>query len=150
MDTILSTILRLTYFRAPLLRTLLPTVALAYTLQTGIAIPSIVLQTERLYDLSGSFTYIACTAFSFFLPYLRARAMNKASGIPWNLSFSDYWGAPAPGQEWWWWRQVVLSACVAVWAGRGKCIPSCFPSFYYKFPVYFRFYSTPVFDGMGW
>ncbi|KAF2021048.1 DUF1295-domain-containing protein [Aaosphaeria arxii CBS 175.79] len=112
--TLLQTLLRATAFRTPLLRTLVPTVALAYGIQTAVAIPSIAAQTERFYDLSGSLTYLSCTAASLFLPYLRARAAGQfASG-----GLSEYLAATGAGQGAWWWRQAVLSAAVGVWATR--------------------------------
>ena len=110
---LLQSLLQATAFRTPLLRTLLPSVALAYGIQTVVAVPSIAAQTERFYDLSGSLTYILCTALSFFMPYLRAKSTGSFAG-----GLSDYVGAPAPGQELWWWRQAALSAAVGIWATR--------------------------------
>ncbi|RAR16471.1 duf1295-domain-containing protein [Stemphylium lycopersici] len=72
--TLLQTLLRATAFKSPLLRTLVPSVALAYSIQAAVAVPSIAAQTERFYDLSGSFTYLSCTALSLMVPYLRAKA----------------------------------------------------------------------------
>ncbi|PVI05152.1 DUF1295-domain-containing protein [Periconia macrospinosa] len=109
----LQTLLRATAFRSPLLRTLVPTVALAYGIQTAVAIPSIAAETERFYDLSGSLTYLSCTALSLALPYLRARSAGQFAG-----GLAEYLSAPAPGQGGWWWRQVVLSAGVGIWATR--------------------------------
>ncbi|KAF2110579.1 hypothetical protein BDV96DRAFT_583397 [Lophiotrema nucula] len=111
--TLLQTLLRATAFKSPLLRTLVPSVALAYGIQGAVAVPSIALQTERFYDLSGSLTYISCTALSLALPYLRARAAGNFTG-----GLTEYLAAPAPGQGLWWWRQAVLSACVGIWATR--------------------------------
>jgi hypothetical protein len=111
--TLLQTLLRATAYRSPLLRTLVPTVALAYGIQGAVAVPSIAAQTERFYDLSGSLTYLSCTAASLFIPYLRARAAGAVTG-----GMAEYLAAPAPGQAGWYWRQVVLSAAVGVWATR--------------------------------
>lgn len=112
---VLQTLLRATAFRNPLLRTLVPTVALAYGIQTAVAIPSIAAETERFYDLSGSLTYLSCTALSLVLPYLRARSAGNFAG-----GLSEYLSATGPGQAGWWWRQAILSAGVTVWASRCK------------------------------
>ena len=109
----LSSFLHATSYRAPLLRTLVPTVALAYGIQTAVAIPSIAAQSERFYDLSGSLTYLSCTALSICLPYLRARAAGQFS-----KGVVEYLSMPGAGQGVWWWRQAVLSAAVGVWATR--------------------------------
>lgn len=111
--TLLQALLRATAFRNPLLRTLLPTVGLAYGIQTAVAIPSIAAQTERFYDLSGSITYLSCTALSLSLPYLRARAAGQFTG-----GLAEYLAAPASGEGLWFWRQAVLSAAVGIWATR--------------------------------
>lgn len=111
--TLVQALLRATAFRTPLLRTLVPSVALAYGIQTAVAVPSIAGQTERFYDLSGSLTYLSCTALSLFLPYLRARSAGAITG-----GLAEYLSAPAPGQGLWWWRQAVLSAAVGMWATR--------------------------------
>jgi len=106
-------ILALTAFRSPLLRTLVPSVALAYGIQAAFAVPSIVTQSERFYDLSGSLTYLSCTAISLSLPYFRAQSAGAASA-----GLLEYLKAPAPGQGLWFWRQAVLSAAVGIWATR--------------------------------
>lgn len=114
--TLLHTLLRATAFKNPLLRTLVPTVALAYGIQAAVAIPSIAAQTERYYDLSGSLTYLSCTALSLTLPYLRARAAGTATN-----GLVDYFGNQGLGQgTTWWWRQALLSAAVGLWATRCK------------------------------
>jgi steroid 5-alpha reductase family enzyme len=110
---LLQSLLHATAFRTPLLRTLVPSVALAYGIQTAVAVPSIAAQTERFYDLSGSVTYISCTALSFFMPYLRAKSTGAFAG-----GLSEYLSAPAPGQALWWWRHAMLSAAVGIWATR--------------------------------
>jgi hypothetical protein len=124
--TILQTLLRATAFKTPLLRTLVPTVALAYGIQAAVAVPSIAAQTERYYDLSGSLTYLSCTAFSLFLPYMRARAAGTMSG-----GLAEYFGSSGLGKYVgiWWWRQAVLSAAVGIWATR--CM---FYLFFHIFP----------------
>ena len=100
------------------------TIGLAYGLQAAVAIPSILAGTERFYDLSGSLTYISCTALSLYLPTLRARALASASGsaLPaWPsllASLSSKGGVSA-----WNWRQVVLSTAVTIWATRRRYTP---------------------------
>ncbi|KAI9811225.1 MAG: hypothetical protein M1827_005557 [Pycnora praestabilis] len=117
--TLLTTLLHASNFRNPFLRTLIPSISLAYGLQAAVAIPSILAQSERFYDLSGSLTYLSCTALSLYLPTLRARAAAAATGgvkPEWPsllASLSGKGGANALN-----WRQVVLSAAVSIWATR--------------------------------
>ncbi|KAF2193456.1 DUF1295-domain-containing protein [Zopfia rhizophila CBS 207.26] len=111
--TLLQTFLRTTSFRTPFLRTLIPSVALAYGIQTAVAIPSVAAQTERFYDLSGTLTYLSCTALSLLLPYLYAKSAGAIT-----MGLKEYLSAPAPEQGCWWWRHVALSAAVGVWSVR--------------------------------
>lgn len=111
--TLIQTLLRATAFKNPLLRTLVPSVALAYGIQTAVAVPSIAAQTERYYDLSGSLTYLSCTALSLFMPYLRAKNAGMVTG-----GLAEYFSSKGLGQGTWWWRQAVLSAAVGIWATR--------------------------------
>ena len=112
MTSFLASFLRASAFKTPLLRTLVPSVALAYGIQTAVAVPSIVAQTERFYDLSGSLTYLSCTALSLCLPVLRLRAVAGPDkiGLPWLSRVA--------GQSLLNWRQAVLSAAVGIWAAR--------------------------------
>ena len=115
---VLSTLLHATSFRTPFLSTLLPSISLAYTLQAAVAVPSILAQNEQFYDLSGSLTYLSCTALSLYLPTLRARAAASAAGtaLPaWPNIVGALMGKAGSGVNW---RQVVLSAAVGVWATR--------------------------------
>jgi hypothetical protein len=114
--TLLQTLLRVTAFKNPLLRTLVPSVALAYGIQAAVAVPSIAAQTERYYDLSGSLTYLSCTALSLVLPYMRARAAGTVTG-----GITEYFSSQGLGQGTWWWRQALLSAAVGIWATRCVC-----------------------------
>ena len=119
----------------PFLRTLVPSIGLAYAIQAAVAVPSIALQSERFYDLSGSITYISCTALSLYLPTLRARyasslassaasAASAATGktaiaspsFLQTLAAGSSSGTAGAGA--WNWRMLALSACVGVWAGR--------------------------------
>ena len=110
---LLNHLLHLTHFRHPFLRTLVPSIGLAFGIQTAAAIPSIFMQTERFYDLSGSITYLSCTALSLYLPTLRARAGGLAPWPSLVASLTSRGGVYA-----WNWRQVVWSAAVSVWAAR--------------------------------
>jgi len=116
---ILNTLLAATNFRNPFLRTLVPSIGLAYGLQAAVAIPSIILQSERFYDLSGSLTYLSCTALSLYLPALRARSAAALAGkaAPAWPSLADALRGTG-GPHGFNWRQVVLSAAVSVWASR--------------------------------
>lgn len=123
---LLLRLLQLTNHSNPFLRTLLPSVGLAYAIQTAFAIPSIALQSERFYDLSGSLTYISCTALSLYLPTLRARyATALAGGVKpaWPNVLETLSGAGTTGATnaaAWNWRMLALSAAVGIWATRRK------------------------------
>ena len=118
MSSLLSTLLHSTNYRNPFLRTLVPSIGLAFGIQAAAAIPSILLQTERFYDLSGSLTYISCTALSLYLPTLRARAAASfsATAPAWPSLLASL--TSKGGVNAWNWRQVVLSAAVTIWAAR--------------------------------
>lgn len=123
--TILSTLLHISNFKNPFLRTLVPSIGLAYGIQAAVAVPSILAKSERFYDLSGSLTYISCTALSLFMPAIRARAAARAMGAPvpaFPSLLSAFNGTAGPlGFNW---RQVVLSTAVTLWATRCKCVSS--------------------------
>lgn len=113
----LNSVLHATKFSSPFLSTLVPSIGLAYTVQGFAAVPSIIAQTERFYDLSGSLTYISCTALSLYLPTIRARAAAAAVGgvkPAWPSILSALAGIGG-GLNW---RQVALSAAVSIWATR--------------------------------
>lgn len=99
-------------FSKPLLSTLVPCVSLAYGIQGLVAVPSIAAHTERYYDLSGSLTYLSCTALSLALPLLRARRSGAVAGLGTALMGKGEAAAT------WNWRQVALGAAVGVWATR--------------------------------
>lgn len=125
---VLSTLLHLTNFQNPFLRTLIPAIGLAYGVQAAVAVPSILAQTERFYDLSGSFTYISCIALSLYLPTLRARAAaslasapalgSKALLPPWPSLAATFNPSATNTINAWNWRQIALSAAVTIWAAR--------------------------------
>ncbi|KAK4503136.1 hypothetical protein PRZ48_006563 [Zasmidium cellare] len=118
MASILHGVLNATNFRNPFLRTLIPSIGLAYGIQAAAAIPSIFLETERFYDLSGSLTYISCAALSLYLPTIRARlaAGPGSTGPAWPSLLGSL--VSKGGVSAWNWRQVVLSAAVTFWAAR--------------------------------
>ena len=117
--TVLHSILHATNFSRPFLSTLLPSIGLAYTIQSLVAVPSIFAQTERFYDLSGSVTYISCTALSLYLPTMRARVAAAAVGSP-KPPWPSMLAALARNGGGLNWRQVALSVAVTVWATRRK------------------------------
>ncbi|CAL8580250.1 hypothetical protein XPA_005980 [Xanthoria parietina] len=115
--TLLHTLLHATNFSRPFLSTLVPSIGLAYTIQGLAAVPSILAQTERFYDLSGSVTYISCTALSLYLPTIRARFAAAAAGSA-KPAWPSILAALAGNGGGLNWRQVALSAAVSVWATR--------------------------------
>ena len=123
--TLLTSLLAATNLRNPFLRNVVPSVGLAFGLQAAVAVPSIVFQSERFYDLSGSLTYLSCTALSLYLPALRARSAAALSGTAkpaWPSLIDALKGTGGPiGFNW---RQVALSVAVSLWASRRM------PSFY--------------------
>lgn len=120
MAGIFRSFLHATNYRSPLLRTVVPTVATAFAIQGAVAIPSILAQTERFYDLSGSLTYLSCAALSLYLPVLRARAATGAGtfGLPWPSILKSLQGKSLAQGGFWDWRQLVLTAFVGIWATR--------------------------------
>ncbi|KAI9880445.1 MAG: hypothetical protein M1830_003087 [Pleopsidium flavum] len=117
--TILTSLLHSTNFQNPFLRTLIPSISLAYGIQAAVAVPCILAQSERFYDLSGSLTYLSCTALSLYLPTLRARVGAAALGAAkpaWPSFLAAVTGKGVAGGLNW--RQVALSAAVSIWATR--------------------------------
>jgi hypothetical protein len=118
---LLSTLLRATAFKSAFLSTLIPSIGLAFAIQTAVAIPSAFAKTERFYDLSGSITYLSCTALSLYLPTLRAQAAASLAGRALPAFPSLLHGltnATSGGVNVFNWRQVALSAAVGLWAIR--------------------------------
>ena len=117
----LSTVLHITNFQSPLLRTIVPTAAAAFAIQGAVSIPSVFAQTERFYDLSGFLTYLSCTALSLYLPVLRARAVSGAvseHAVGWPSLWRSLLGKSLAQEGFWDWRQIALSAAVSIWATR--------------------------------
>ena len=115
---LLHTLLNATAFKTPFLQTLVPSIGLAFGIQAAAAIPSIIWQTERFYDLSGSLTYLSCTALSLYLPTLRARAAASigSTAPAWPSLLASF--TSRGGLNVWNWRQVALSLAVSIWATR--------------------------------
>jgi len=117
---VLNTLLQLSNFQNPFLRTFVPSVGLAYTIQAAFAVPSITAQSERFYDLSGCLTYISCTALSLFIPVIRATwgaAGASGGAVPPLKHLLSVFGNNT-GSFGFDWRQVVLSTAVTLWATR--------------------------------
>ncbi|ESZ96401.1 hypothetical protein SBOR_3233 [Sclerotinia borealis F-4128] len=115
--TLTSTLLHLTNFRTPILRTLVPAVGAAFVIQAAVAIPSVWLQSERFYDLSGSLTYLGVVGGSLVGGWMRERGVGKGgTGVEWPQLLDAFTGKGGPNALNW--RQVVLSAAVGIWATR--------------------------------
>ncbi|KAJ8069290.1 hypothetical protein OCU04_002950 [Sclerotinia nivalis] len=112
--TLTQTLLHATNFRSPFLRTLVPAIGAAFAIQSAVAIPSILAQSERFYDLSGSLTYLSVVGLSLYLPGLRERVVKGGFEWPKLLDAFTKNGGPNALN----WRQVVLSAAVGIWATR--------------------------------
>ncbi|KAI9090176.1 hypothetical protein DFS34DRAFT_718848 [Phlyctochytrium arcticum] len=82
------------------------TLGAAYAIQAAVALPSILFQSDRFYDLSGSLTYLTCIGLSLYFP--QARGGSSAYLNPWTSWTSG--GLHA--------RQALLSAFAAIWATR--------------------------------
>ena len=115
--SLIQRLLHLTNFRSPLLRTLVPSVAAAFAIQTAFAVPSVIAQSERFYDLSGALTNVTIIALSLYLPSLRARYAGGSAGAakPLPSLLGPFTNPEKAGLNW---RQVVLSGAVVFWAAR--------------------------------
>jgi len=110
-------------FWNPALKTLLATIGAAYAFQIAVSIPAVILQEDRFYgttfmgssaahsciDLSGSLTYLGCTALSLYFPALRARSLARTQGLP-LPSFPSI-AAFHP-------RQILLTSLTVLWTTR--------------------------------
>jgi hypothetical protein len=121
MASLFRAVLHATNYKSPLLRTVVPTIAAAFAIQGVVGVPSIIAQTERFYDLSGSLTYLSCTALSLYLPLLRTRAAAggaRSQALPRPTIWKSLHGMSLVQGGFWDWRQIVLSAAVGIWATR--------------------------------
>ncbi|KAK3682413.1 hypothetical protein B0T22DRAFT_282803 [Podospora appendiculata] len=118
--TLTQTLLHLTSFKSPLLQTLVPSVAASFAIQTAFAIPSILAESERFYDFSGSLTFLSVTALSLYLPSIRAHVARSAAGLASNVPLRTFLLSPflRAGDGVFNWRQIVLSGAVTIWATR--------------------------------
>lgn len=120
---LLQGLLHLTNFNNPFLQTLVPSIAAAVAIQTAAGIPSVVVKTERFYDVSAALTYLSVTTLSLYLPALRARyATGLASEVALPSLLSPF--RAVGGADGFNWRQVALSGAVAIWAIRCRYIPT--------------------------
>ncbi|GJN84122.1 hypothetical protein PLIIFM63780_007677 [Purpureocillium lilacinum] len=115
--SLLHALLRITSFRSPLLRALVPCAAAALAVQAAAAAPSILARSERFYDVSGSATVLAVGALSLYLPALRARAAGRIVELP-SLLDALVPGRTGPGAAWWNWRQIVATGLAMLWTIR--------------------------------
>lgn len=99
MTALLQTLLHITDFGGPVTKTALPVVATCFAIQNAVGIPSVALQTEHLYDLSGGATFVAGVAVS-----LLARSLRNASGTVQRADLD--------------WRQLAMTGGVMVYATR--------------------------------
>ncbi|PSS03480.1 hypothetical protein BD289DRAFT_457907 [Coniella lustricola] len=117
--SLLQRLLHLTNFSSPLLRTIVPSVGAAFAIQAAFAVPSILAQSERFYDLSGALTNISVVALSLYLPALRAKYGGSITSAVTNKSIPGLLtllrNPSAAGLNW---RQVALTAAVCIWAAR--------------------------------
>lgn len=117
MASLLNPLLRATNLRSPLLRVLVPSAAAALALQAAAAAPSILCQTERFYDISGSATVLAVGALSLYLPALRARAAGHITRLPGLLGALGARGGAGGGPAFNW-RQLLVTAMAMAWTLR--------------------------------
>lgn len=125
--SLLHALLRITSFRSPLLRALVPCAAAALAVQAAAAAPSILARSERFYDVSGSVTVLAVGALSLYLPALRARAAGRILELP-SLLDALVPGRTGPGAAWWNWRQIVATGLAMLWTIRRECSSTPLPS----------------------
>jgi hypothetical protein len=129
--TPLQTLLHITNFQqSPLLSTIVPSVSAAFAIQAACAAPSIACRSDRFYDLSGAATYVAVSAFSLWLPSLRAKYLSLSGG---GGAISGLGMGMGSGGVMFHWRQVVLCGAVGIWAVR-------FEFFYLFIFIYLLFF----------
>ncbi|KAJ4424948.1 hypothetical protein N0V82_000452 [Gnomoniopsis sp. IMI 355080] len=112
--TLIQRLLHLTNFSSPFLRTAVPSIGAAFAIQAAFAVPSVAVQSERFYDLSGALTNISVVALSLYLPALRAKYAGGAAG-PLPSLLAPFTNPSAASLNW---RQVALTAAVTIWAVR--------------------------------
>ena len=107
---------------SPAARNLWTVVGAAYAIQGLVAVPCIIYQTDTYYDISGTATYLSCTALSLFLAR-RAAVASTASAAAGSAtkagaravsSLFNGAGGIAMSHP----RKLLLSALVMIWSGR--------------------------------
>lgn len=101
MTALLQGLLHITDFGSSITKVTLPVVATCFAIQNAVGIPSVALQTEHIYDLSGGVTFVAAAAVS-----LVARALRQKN----NVALADLN-----------WRQLAMTGGVMVYATRCAC-----------------------------
>lgn len=109
MTALLQGLLHITDFAggSRISQTALPAVATCFAIQNAVGIPSVALQTEHAYDLSGGVTFVAAAAVSLLAPVLR----HKTGGLG-TVSLADFN-----------WRQLAMTGGAMVYATRCLCSP---------------------------
>lgn len=98
---LLQSLLHITDFQSPLLQTAVPAIATCFAIQNAVGIPSVLAQTEHVYDLSGGVTFVAASAAS-----LLVRAARSSSGAD-ELGLASFD-----------WHQLAVTGCTMVYATR--------------------------------
>lgn len=115
MTALLQSLLHTTDVGGPLAKTALPVVATCFLIQNVVGVPSVALQTEHLYDLSGGVTFVAAAAMSLVARVLRHKANTTATitttttggSVLGQMSLADFN-----------WRQLAMTGGVMVYATR--------------------------------
>lgn len=102
MTSLLQGLLHVTDFGGPVTKTALPVVATCFAIQNAVGVPSVLAQTEHVYDLSGGFTFVAASAVSLLAPVLGATGPG-AGGV----GFRDFD-----------WRQLAMTGGAMIYATR--------------------------------
>lgn len=106
MTSLLQGLLHITDFGGPVTKTALPVVATCFAIQNAVGIPSVLAQTEHVYDLSGGWTFVAGSAVSLLARVLRKTTRDAEGGIVKELN----------------WRQLAMTGGVMLYALRRGCI----------------------------
>lgn len=116
MTALLQGLLHITDLGGPLTKTALPVVATCFAIQNAVGIPSVALQTEHVYDLSGGVTFVAAAAVSLLARVLRQKTDSG------TISLADLN-----------WRQLAMTGGVMVYATRCPFYLSTLPRSLYPF-----------------
>lgn len=108
MTSLLQGLLHITDFGGPVTKTALAVVATCFAIQNAVGVPSVLAQTEHVYDLSGGWTFVAGSVVSLLARILRKPAPNAEGGIVTDLN----------------WRQLAMTGGVMLYAIRRECLSS--------------------------